>query len=276
MRFRRLNKRKAWPLCQAFLLLSLGASAACSSVDNRIKNAKAELGAHNYIAQTIKTPSFLLFLAKPPALPDRNESIRLVIEGDGYAWVSRKKPSDNPTPIDPIGLKIAVESGALYLGRPCQYVIDSRCRVADWTTQRFGAATIAAYQNALDQIKKQYKNQFFDLTGYSGGAYITLVLAATRTDIQSVTTVAGLLDPQDWTTYHKITALEFAYDQEYLQKQTANVKFTHMCGLDDDVIPCSLTEEFVREATRQGFLNHKTLKLKEFGHHDFGRKSLGF
>ncbi len=51
-------------------------------------------------------------------------TINIYIEGDGFAWVSRKKKSLDPTPKTPMALKLASMDGSsnvIYIARPCQY-----------------------------------------------------------------------------------------------------------------------------------------------------------
>ncbi len=46
------------------------------------------------------------------------------IEGDGRAYVNRRTPSNDPTPGNPMALRLALADPSLrvlYLGRPCQY-----------------------------------------------------------------------------------------------------------------------------------------------------------
>ncbi len=50
--------------------------------------------------------------------------LSIYIEGDGLAWVSPSQPSDDPTPIDPVALRLALAQPtgrAVYVARPCQY-----------------------------------------------------------------------------------------------------------------------------------------------------------
>ena len=50
--------------------------------------------------------------------------LNIYLEGDGLAWVSRREPSRDPTPDNPIGLRLAAIDPApnvIWLARPCQY-----------------------------------------------------------------------------------------------------------------------------------------------------------
>lgn len=195
-----------------------------------------------YESAVIPTSTFPLFTARPADLR-RGGVLNIVIEGDGFAWAHRRRPSDNPTPKDPVGLKIAqsMTPQALYLARPCQYVMPPSCGPAYWTDRRFDAQVIRAFHEVLDSLKKQYGAVSFNLAGYSGGAYIAFVLAAERRDIGQVTTVAGLLDPEGWARHHNITPIRTDYNLQTLLEKTSATRFVHYCGRDDEVVPCALT-----------------------------------
>ena len=52
------------------------------------------------------------------------DEVHVYIEGDGYAWATTTDPSDDPTPINPLALRLAAVDDApnvLYLARPCQF-----------------------------------------------------------------------------------------------------------------------------------------------------------
>lgn len=231
----------------------------------------AEIENYGYKAETIKTSDFNLLIAFPPSFK-ASKTMDIVIEGDGYAWVDRHTPSNDPTPKNPIGLYLAQQASAIYLARPCQYVSSPLCEPRYWGEKRFAPRVIRSYQAALNQLRARYGAENFNLSGYSGGAYIAMVLAATRSDIRSVTTIAGLLDPAKWTDHHGISSLEIQYDPDYLQAHSKSTQFVHLCGLEDSVIPCTITEEFILDAQNQGFLNHEQVQIRA-DHQEIWKKS---
>lgn len=232
----------------------------CATSGQRIESGLSQIRDAGYRTETLQTSSFNLLAAFPPS-SQAGPVLNIVIEGDGYAWATRRSPSDDPTPKNPVGFYLARQNQGIYLARPCQYVSSSACSAEYWTNKRFGPAVITAYQEALDALSTRYNHAPFHITGYSGGAYIALILAATRPDVKTVTSVAGLLDPESWTQHHKISGLEVQYDAAYLREHSKNTQFVHVCGLEDDVIPCSITEDFITGAQKQGFLNHQQMRL---------------
>lgn len=224
------------------------------------------ISAGGYRPFTLPSQPFALFAAGPAQVmaPDSSGSLNIVIEGDGFAWSTRRTPSWDPTPKDPLGLRWALGLGGsntLYLARPCQYITNDLCDIPYWTDQRFDSKIIATFQSALNQIKTQTGAQGFHLYGYSGGAYVALALAAQRQDILSVTTAAGLLDPPAWTDYHGVTPLQLPETTAALQARTAHIPFVDYCGADDETVPCELAESFAKQAP-----NHHVMKIPHADH----------
>lgn len=59
--------------------------------------------------------------------------LSIYLEGDGFAWFNSRQPPPDPTPLDPMALRLAQaqpSGNATYLGRPCQQRY--------WPHQRFG------------------------------------------------------------------------------------------------------------------------------------------
>jgi len=258
--------QKAWALQAFFLYVCL---MSCVTTQGRYEAAQKTLTSHSYTSQNIRTSVFTLFSAAPPAQINPSETLRIVIEGDGFAWANRYTPSDNPTPRNAVGLDIALLSHSIYLARPCQYVWDDKlCKTRYWTEDRFAAPVLQAYMEALDQLKSRYQAKTIEITGYSGGAYIAMALAAQRQDIVTVLTVSGLIDPADWTRFHQISDLNVPYSKNELLKRSKSTKFIHLCSTDDDVIPCALNELFISYAENNGFRNHQLKRVADLDHED--------
>jgi len=121
------------------------------------------------------------------------------IEGDGLAYITSKRPSSNPTPVNPVALRIAVidsSPNVIYLARPYQYFTTSEVpkdHVKYWTSHRFSEEILKVYEEALDKIVDITGSQDIHLVGYSGGAAVAAILASKRA-ISSLRTIAGYLD----------------------------------------------------------------------------------
>ncbi len=156
-----------------------------------------------------KIPSELFIFEARERVHDRNAPATVYIEGDGVPYIDDKRISNDPTPADPVALRLAAQDGdpnVIWIARPCQYFKEWRkgktCPKAYWTDRKFGYEVTDSYNQALNNIKSYYGISNFNLVGYDGGAVIAMVLAAQRADVQSVRTVAGNLDPETTALIH--------------------------------------------------------------------------
>ena len=177
-------------------------------------------------------------------------SVRVYIEGDGFAWKSRTTPSDNPTPRNPTGLKLAAaekQANVFYLARPCQFIgppLPANCRANIWTQDRFSPAVIDAMNEALSQMVLRYPGVKLDLVGYSGGGNIAALLAARRSDVRSLRTVAGNLDVAYVNDIHHVTpmpAAENAIDRAPALRALPQI---HYSGGADTTVPPAVARRF--------------------------------
>ena len=208
---------------------------------------KRKLVAHEYATDWISLQGWQRIT--PPVT-----RLRVYIEGDGFAWVSRTRPSDDPTPRNPIGLQLAAadpSANVLYLARPCQFIgppLPPACKTSVWTDQRFSDAVVAAMDSALTQVKAQYPQVEFELVGYSGGGNIAALLAARRQDVQALRTVAGNLDVAYVNTLHHVTPMPDAQSAINVAPALKNLPQIHFSGADDNTVPPAVAGRF-RQAT---------------------------
>ncbi|NIY49334.1 alpha/beta hydrolase family protein [Cedecea colo] len=180
--------------------------------------------------------------------------LRVYIEGDGFAWKSRSRPSDDPTPHNPVGLMLAMadpSDNVLYLARPCQFAgvpLPTACTPAWWTDKRFSALVIESMNNALSQVVQRYPGAKIELVGYSGGGNIAALLAAQRTDVQSLRTVAGNLDVAYINTLHRVSAMPDAVNAINIAPKLAAMPQIHFSGGADDTVPPAVAKRFQRAA----------------------------
>ncbi|MFK3710209.1 alpha/beta hydrolase [Leclercia adecarboxylata] len=177
-------------------------------------------------------------------------SLRVYIEGDGFAWKSRTTPSDNPTPRNPTGLMLAAadkQTNVFYLARPCQFIgppLPANCQVNVWTQDRFSPAVIDAMNEALSQMVLRYPGVKLDLVGYSGGGNIAALLAERRDDVRSLRTVAGNLDVAYVNAVHHVTpmpAAESAIDRAPALRTLPQI---HYSGEADTTVPPAVARRF--------------------------------
>lgn len=192
-------------------------------------------------------------------------TLHLYIEGDGFAWKNRTTPSDNPTPRNPVGLKLAAadnHASVLYLARPCQFIgppLPASCRANIWTQDRFSPAVIDAMNAAVNRAVARYPGVQIDLIGYSGGGNIAALLAARRHDVRSLRTVAGNLDVAYVNALHHVTPMPEAASAIESVPALRTLPQIHFSGAEDTTVPPAVARRFQQavgeECTRAEVIN---------------------
>ncbi len=184
--------------------------------------------------------------------PDR--PLRVYIEGDGFAWVSRSEPSRDPTPRQATGLALAATDPApnvVYLARPCQFtamVKNPLCGIPYWTGQRFASEVVDAMNQAVDRVAARAPGQLIDLVGYSGGGALAVLVASHRSDVATIRTVAGNLDIEFVNRLHGVSAMPLSENPINAATRVATIPQIHFSGSDDVVVPPVVARRFVEMA----------------------------
>jgi len=191
-------------------------------------------------------------VAYVPDHPLSSDRLTVYIEGDGLSWITGTQPSTDPTPRDPLALRLALaqpEGNAAYLARPCQYVDAeaAACPSHYWTDLRFAPEVIEASDRAIDILKQKFGARLLTLVGYSGGAAIAILIAARRHDVTNLVTVAGNLDHRAWTTYHHIPPLTGSLNPADAREAVQHIRQWHFVGGKDSIIPPPLVESFTKQ-----------------------------
>ena len=183
--------------CISLLFVSF-VLTGCYQVKTRIETATILATANGFTKSIIQTDLFKLVSYQ--SITKADEIATFYIEGDGLAWLSRRRVSANPTPKNPLALKLALtdlSANVIYIARPCQYVdlkTEQQCSSDYWTTKRISPEVIASLDQAITQIKQRAKINKIRLVGYTGGGAIAAVLAATLDDVIDMRTVASTLE----------------------------------------------------------------------------------
>ncbi len=232
------------PLFGALLL------AACASIpapEARRQQAAALAQGQNWQALELQAGIFRL---QAYATETQSQELTIYLEGDGFAWLNSRHPSADPTPLDPLALRLALTQpggNAAYLGRPCQYlgVAQAPCAKRYWTNARFAEEVVHSLDQAIDQLQARAGAKHLVLVGYSGGGALALLLAARRDDVARVVTVAGNLDHAAWTRQHRVSPLVGSLNPAALRLRLIDVEQIHLVGEQDQVVAPQLVEDFV-------------------------------
>lgn len=222
---------------------------ACASQPNL---AQLQQSANTKAMQLVDVASHRFAIRTYQRLLDQHAPIHVYIEGDGFAYINAAQASNDPTPHTATGLALALADNAanvVYLARPCQYTLakSPSCNVAFWTSARFSEPIIAAMDDALNQIKQAHGTQKMALIGYSGGGAVAVLLAARRTDIQSLRTVAGNLNHQAVNQFHHVSPMPQSLNAIDVTNQIRQIPQVHFVGGQDTVIPSFIAQQFAQK-----------------------------
>ena len=240
-------------LCTTALIAALlaGTLGSCNELRSDWAREEAERIARpgRLSAHRIDAGKFIL-ASYQRVSPGRGDTLVVYIEGDGLAWLNRAHPSDDPTPADPVALRLAAADDApavLYLARPCQYVTGAEARNCEpkyWTTARFAVEVVDAADRAVDLVKAAVGKSKVELIGYSGGGVLATLLAARRGDVVRVITVAANLDLGFWTAYHDVTPLFESLKPTDFVDTLGRVPQVMLVGGRDEVVPPSVISHY--------------------------------
>ena len=233
----------------ALALFLAAARAGCAASGRQYREKATALAAASGLSP-IRLPAGPMQLAGF-ARGGPGEVLTVYIEGDGRAYVDRRAPSDDPTPAEPLGLILATRDPApklLVLARPGQYLSPdelARCDPLWWTLARYSPQVVAAVGEALDAAKARYGATRLRLRGYSGGGALAALVAAERSDVDDIATVAANLDTAAWTSLHRVTPLILSRNPADAAAKTAGIPQTHYVGSNDTVTPPELCRRYL-------------------------------
>ena len=185
--------------------------------------------------------------------------VTVYIEGDGRVARTRTQLSDDPTPRSPVGLDLALADpspAVLYLSRPCQYLTETELAHCDsryWSLARYSEAVVSATDQAIDWAlhASGMSEPTVGLVGYSGGGAIAALVAARRTDVDWLVTVAGNLDHKTWTEIHALTPLRDSLNPVDFAEFLAEIPQHHLIGENDKNITSAVAKSYMRAFSDQ-------------------------
>ncbi len=233
------------------LLIGLFALVSCVNVNPQERRQHADMLAIAHDWQQLRLPTEQFVLAAYASKPILQADVLAVyIEGDGLAWLSDSQASDDPTPLHPVSLELAIHhplGAAVYLARPCQYVEPGEarnCRQTYWTNRRFAPEVIEASDQAISALKQRFGASKLVLVGYSGGGAVAALVAARRKDVVQLITVAGNLDHRAWTEHHRVSPLEGSLNPADGWRALQDVPQLHFVGERDAVISRAMVDAY--------------------------------
>ena len=159
--------------------------------------------------------------------------------------------SDDPTPVDPLALRLALagpQRPAAWLARPCQYAVPDHahnCGPAMWTSRRYAPEVVESLDRAIDVLESAAGARRVVLVGYSGGGVMAALLAARRSDVAGFVTVAANLDLGYWVRRDGLAPLAGSLDPVAFAGKLAMVPQVHFVGGRDQVVGADVVRAYV-------------------------------
>lgn len=167
--------------------------------------------------------------------------IHVYLEGDGLPWSSRTRISPDPTPLDPVALRLMARdpTPAVYLGRPCYFGLarSAGCSPWTWTQGRYGREVVASLAGAAERVLPSDADRHLTLIGYSGGGALAVLLAGRLAGVDRLVTIGADLDIDAWADAHGYSRLEGSLDPATQPPLDARIAQLHLAGERDEVVP---------------------------------------
>jgi pimeloyl-ACP methyl ester carboxylesterase len=177
-----------------------------------------------------------------------NNRLIIYIEGDGMSWIDRFTISSNPTPINPVGFKLALtdtEGDVIYLARPCQYIWSKICEKNIWTYGQYSKEVLDSYEEIINELSLKYLE--IHVVGYSGGAAIAMYLGSIGNEnVKSIRTIAGNINHHEFTKLLNIRSLKDSINFYKVEERLVNIPQNHYYGTNDKVIPQKLYTSYLQ------------------------------
>ena len=241
-----------WVLPGSAVFLLAGC-ALLQSHPERIRTVAAGAG---FFPVEVADQRLRAFLRSAGQTAGQNSKLTIYLESDGAPWRRPDEPPADPTPHKPMVLDMAIGDGSgavAYLGRPCQYLEPAAlagCDPALWMRGRFSEDAVAAMDHAVSRLKKSAGAAEVNLVGYSGGGTMAALIAARRSDVNCLVTIAAPLDTRAWTEALKVSPLDYSLNPADVARQLTTVRQTHFRGRKDTVVPPSTTQRYLSQVPR--------------------------
>lgn len=182
-------------------------------------------------------------------------ALHVYLSGDGTPWIGRTRISADPTPRNPIALRLMAldPNPRLYLGRPCYegFSESSGCGPYYWTAGRYSEPVVASMTSALRRYIDDNGFEEVVVIGYSGGGVLAWLLAERLAEIRGLVTIAANLDIAAWTSRHGYTPLEGSLNPAGRGPLPERVAQLHLVGSRDTNVPPSLVRSALRKTGMQ-------------------------
>jgi predicted esterase YcpF (UPF0227 family) len=174
-----------------------------------------------------------------------SQVLHVYLSGDGSPWIGRTRISSDPTPRNPVALRLMSmdPNPSLYLGRPCYHGLahTAGCDASRWTYGRYSEQVVASLTKALQGFVHEHGYREIVLIGYSGGGVLAWLMAERLGRLRLLVTIAANLDIDAWTNLHGYTPLHDSLNPANRPPLPTHIRQLHVVGTRDTNVPPSLT-----------------------------------
>jgi hypothetical protein len=219
--------------------------AGCASPSRRADDFADHAGFHKEIVQGAGFGHVVYRnAAGQSAGPERRGALHVYIEGDGSPYAAGNKVSANPTPHNPLMLRLMAEDPApsVYLGRPCYFNLDPGCDPGLWTLRRYSPEIVDSMEAALRAESSRAGATSLEIYGHSGGGTLGVLLAQRVAGVSRVVTIGANLDIAAWCKLHGYLPLSGSLNPVDMPAPRKDLQIVHLVGAEDTNTPPSLIQ----------------------------------
>jgi hypothetical protein len=227
-------------LTRAALAAAFTVAAGLLACTNPVQRAD-RLAARSGFGKDIVAGAAFRHVVYRNSVRDPYAALHVYIEGDGSPFLGPTVIAADPTPRDPLMLRLMAQDRApsVYLGRPCYFGLraDQGCGAAAWTSRRFAPEILDSMQSVLRSELARSGAARVALFGHSGGGTLAVLLAAREPSVVRVVTVGATLDIAAWCELHGYSPLTGSLNPALLTLQRKDVAVVHWVGDKDTNTP---------------------------------------
>jgi pimeloyl-ACP methyl ester carboxylesterase len=230
------------------------ALAACASPAARIDQQAAKFG----FEKEIVYGAGFMHVAYRRGENLTGGPVHVYIEHDGRPWLNETTVSPDPTPTNPLMLRLMAldPASSLYLGRPCYFGLAATrgCSPLVWTHERYSERVVGSMAAALRRVLPSDAELVF--VGHSGGGTLAILLAERFPGTRAVVTLAGNLDVEAWAEHHGYTPLQGSLNPALRAPLNPKVIQKHYVGGRDYHVPPLIARRFAEARAGVQVIEH--------------------
>ena len=245
------------------VLVALAAASliGCSTPTTRLNDLAKS---HNFSRSVVKTHGFE-HLVYTNNLTNAKSVLHVYLEGDGSPWKYRVVTMPDPTPRDPLVLRLMAQDSApsAYVVRPCYNgtSTDPGCDSSLWTSARYSPQVVRSMAAVIEQLIAQQDANEVKLIGHSGGGALAMLIAPSVKQVSHVVTIAANLDTAAWTSHHGYSRLYTSLNPAEQPALSQRITQWHLVGGQDSVVPPALVKGYISDQD-----NALGISIKQFSH----------